>query len=345
MKKRETELDILRLLALLAVVWVHSCGIIPDSVMLPNLTSKFLTFNLAAVMWEIPAFVMISGRFFLDPERNITFVKIRKAILRLVLAFVVWDVIYQIYYILSGTYTNLNWKGILSQTLIGPYHFWYLHMTVFLYAIVPFLRKITQDKKLMEYFIALFLLFEFLTRYGVNLPLIGSTIKGILDNTYYHFTLGFSGYYILGYYLYKYRLTGKKELMIYILGIIMAAFTGLATIWMTALGAEGEEWFSKFMTPNIIIEAAAIYTFFVNRVSQIQFSEKTSEVISKLSEYSFGAYLVHALVLELLTNAGLGAIYAHPMIIIALTLVLTCLISIGVTALIRKIPVIGKKIT
>lgn len=345
MKKRETELDILRLLALLAVIWVHSCGIIPNSIMLPEFASKFLTFNLSVIMWEIPAFVMISGRFFLDPERNITFQKIKKAILRLVVAFVIWDAIYQIYYISSGTYQNLNWKGIISQALIGPYHFWYLYMMVFLYAIVPFLRKFTQEKKLMEYFIVLFVLFEFLTRYGVNLPLIGSTVNGILNSTYYHFTLGFSGYYILGYYLYKYRLTGKQEAIIYSLGAIMAAFTGLATIWMTTKGAEGEEWFSKFMTPNIIIEAAAIYTFFVNRVSQIRFSNKVSVIIDRLSEYSFGAYLVHALVLELLTDIGLGEISTHPLLVITITFVLTYLISTGVAALFRKIPVIGKKIT
>lgn len=345
MKKRETELDILRLLALLSVMFVHSCGIISDWTALPELTNKALTFNLAVIMWEIPAFVMISGRFFLDPEKDITFKKIGKAIWRLILAFLAWNVVYQAYYILAGKYADLNWKGILSQALAGPYHFWYIYMTVCLYAIVPFLRKITQDKKLMEYFIVLFLIFEFLTRYGINLPFIGSTIGEILDSTYYHFTLGFSGYYILGYYLHKYRLTGKREIILYILGIFMAAFTGMATIWMTMRGAEGKEWFSKFLMPNIIIEAAAIYTFFVNRVSRIHYGERVTAMISKLSEYSFGAYLVHALILELFTGLGLGQIPAHPVIVITLTLVLDFIASIAVTALLRKISYIGKKIT
>lgn len=345
MKKRETELDILRLLSLLAVIFVHSCGILPEDASISNGVSNFLNFHLAAIMWEIPAFVMISGRFFLDPEKNVTFKKIASAIWRVVLAFVVWDVVYQIYYLLAGTYAALNWKGVLSQALIGPYHFWYLHMTVCLYAIIPFLRKITEDKKLMEYFIVLFFVFEFLTRYGVKLPFVGSTLSEILNSTYFHFTLGFSGYYILGYYLHKYKLSGKTEILLYISGIIMAAFTGLATIWMTKQEAEGAEWFSKFMMPNIIIEAAAIYTFFVNRVGRINFGNRIAAVISKLSEYSFGAYLIHALILELLTHAGLGQLPAHPIVVIILTTVLDFSVSTAVTALLRKIPYIGKKIT
>ena len=341
MKKRETELDILRLLALLGVIFTHACGIETES----SATRNIMIFLVATVTWHVPVFVMISGRFFLDPGREFSTAKLKKAIVRLVVAFVFWNVIYQAYYILTDTYSNLNWKGILSQSLLGPYHFWYLFMLICLYAVTPFLRKIAEDRKLMEYFIVLSLVFEFLTMYGPGLPLVGATVSQIVTKTNFHFALGYSGYYILGYYLRRYPLSGKKEIGLYMMGIAMLLFTGLATVWKTNQGAEGKEWFSKYLMPNVIIEAAALYTFFVNRVSRIRFSEKVSAVVSKLAEYSFGAYLVHALVLAFSEVIFWNDIPCNPIMVVAMRVIFVFAVSTLATAMIRRIPVIGKKIT
>lgn len=341
MKKRETELDILRLMALLGVIFTHACGIRTDSAA----TKNMMTFLIATVTWHVPVFVMISGRFFLDPDRELSSAKLRKAIGHLVIAFLFWNVIYQIYYIMTGDYSNLNWKGILSQAMLGPYHFWYLFMLVCLYAVTPFLRKIAEDRKLMEYFISLFLIFEFLTMYGPGLPLVGATVSQIETKTNFHFAMGFSGYFVLGYYLHRYPLSGKKETGLYILGIVMFLFTGLATVWKTNQGAEGEEWFSKYLMPNVVIEAAALYTFFVNRIGRIRFREKVSALISELAEYSFGAYLVHALVLAFSEVIPWNAIPCNPIMVVAMRVVFVFAVSAFASALIRKIPAIGKKIT
>ena len=341
MKKRETELDILRLLATLGVIFTHACGIETESAV----TRNIMIFLVATVTWHVPVFVMISGRFFLDPDREFSTAKLKKAIGRLVVAFVFWNVIYQAYYILTDTYSNLNWKGILSQSLLGPYHFWYLFMLVCLYAVTPFLRKLAEDRKLMEYFIVLFLIFEFLTMYGPSLPLVGATVSQIVTKTNFHFALGYSGYYVLGYYLRRYPLSGKKELGLYILGIAMLLFTGFATMWKTLQGADGKEWFSKYLMPNVIIEAAALYTFFANRVSRIRFREKVSALISRLAEYSFGAYLVHALVLAFSELIPWNDIPCNPIMVVAMRVIFVFAVSTLATALIRKIPAIGKKIT
>ena len=109
MKKRETELDILRISALMMVILVHICGIQIETLPSTDKNWQIMVFLRAIVTWEVPVYIMISGRFFLDPERNITFGKIGKSILRLVLAFVLWDVAYQLYYIAAGAYADLNW--------------------------------------------------------------------------------------------------------------------------------------------------------------------------------------------------------------------------------------------
>lgn len=131
----------------------------------------------------------------------------------------------------------------------------------------------------------------------------------------------------------------------YILGIAMLLFTGLATVWKTSQGAEGEEWFSKYLMPNVVIEAAAIYTFFASRVSRIRFCEKVSLCISRVAEYSFGVYLIHALVLAFSDVIPWNDIPCNPIILIAMRVILVFGVSTLATAFIRKIPVIGKKIT
>lgn len=338
MKNRETELDILRLLAALGVIFTHASGIDEGS-------GADLVFLTATVTWHVPVFVMLSGRFFLDPGREMPVEKLLKSIARLISAFLFWNLVYQIYYILTGTYDSLNWKGILSQALVGPYHFWYLYMLVGLYAITPFLRKITESRVLSRYFLLLFLIFSFLTGYGVQLPLIGSTLQEIVTKTNFHFALGYSGYFVLGYYLRCYPPKGWREPVLYALGILMLLATGLGTVWKSRMGAEGEEWFSKYLLPNVIVEAAALYTFFVKRISKLQFREKTAALLATLSRYSFGTYLLHALVLELLSISGIFRNAQIPGVAIAAAVLLAYGISTALTALIKKIPTIGKILT
>lgn len=345
MKKRETELDILRLLAMLAVIWVHVGGMESKALPTSDPDCQWLIFLKSIMTWEIPVYVMISGRFFLDPDREMPFSKIRKAIGRLVIAFVFWNVIYQLWYIPNGTYSGLNWKGILSQALIGPYHFWYLYMIVGLYLITPFLRKIAEDKKLSEYFIALFFLFSFLTKYAVELPFIGATLGSMLDSMSMKFVLGYSGYYILGYYLRRYPLADKQERWLYIFGVALLLLGAIANTWQSVREGAYTERYTGYTNPNTIIVAAAIYTLFTKRIGKLTFPEKVTGLISKLSEYSFGVYLIHALVLDFVGTTGMKPSVPHPLVMMPVITLLTFAVTAVLVALIRKIPKVGRKIT
>lgn len=345
MKKRETELDILRIVALLAVILVHICGGPVDTIPPTTADWKIMVLLRGLVTWEVPVYVMISGRFFLDPERDITFTKIRKSIFRLMLAFLVWDVIYAGYYFLNGAYSGLNWKGIFGEAIIGPYHFWYLHMLILVYAITPFLRKITADKKLMEYFIVLFLIFQFITEYGPLLPFVGSIIDQWLGIANYYFTLGYSGYYILGYYLYKHKLPTKLEIPLYIVGICTLAASALANLNASLAAGYEVVQYTQYMRPNIIIVTMAVYTFGVKRLSRLSLSDKAVRILSSLSEHSFGVYLIHALVIEGFALLGMTPTLIHPLLMIPIYTVIVYLTSHFVIVLLRKIPHIGRKIT
>lgn len=345
MKKRETELDILRIFALLMVILVHVCGMQVKKLPSTDMDWRILVFLRAIVTWEVPVYVMISGRFFLDPKRNVSFGKIGKAILRLALAFILWDVIYQIYYIAVGAYEDLNWKGILSEALAGPYHFWYLWMLVGMYAVTPFLRKIVLDKKLTEYFLVLYLVFQFLTEYGQTLPLIGSTVQAVLSKTHFHFTLGYSGYYVLGYYLYQYPISDKAEKTLYAVGAALLIGAACGNTYRSIREGFEDVWYTQYLLPNIVIEAMAVYTFAVKRISGIRFSEKGIRWITALSDYSFGVYLIHALVIEFYGHVGLTPTLVNPLVMVPVLTVLAYGTSHIAAVLLRKIPYVGKRMT
>lgn len=345
LEKRQIELDLLRILAMFAVVMVHTCGMNPENMSYDKVTRLSSTLISALTTWEIPAFVMISGRFFLDPERDVSPDRVKKAVLRLLIAFLVWNVVYQIYYIFTGTYSGLNWKGIVMQVIQGPYHFWFLYMMVGVYLLIPFLRKITENKALMEYFLVLFIVFGFLTNYGPALPAVGSTISTIMDHTSFHFALGFTGYFVAGYYFYKYPLSKRLEAIIYAAGFVLWLGAGSLTAINSVYYGIHDEFFVKFLMPNVGIVTFAIYTLFVKRISRVRFKPSQVFLIKKMSEYSAGIYYIHALTLDLLAMAGFSPLVAFPMITVPLFALVAIFLSGIIIYTIRKIPCVGWRIT
>ena len=344
MKKRETELDILRFSALFFVVLMHSSG---NQNINAALDSKHFSAFVAAIVWCVPAFVMISGRIFLDPTKTVTIpVIFSKYLLRIISAFIVWTGVYVIYYILSGTYNNLNIFGIAHQFIYGPYHFWYLYMLAGLYLTTPFLRKIAHDDQLCIYFLILFAILNIITGYLVYLPKIGSIIAEAMERLNLHLVIGYAGYFVLGYFIYKNRdrISPRLEAIIYIGGILLLCTTCIVEDHLSE-ELQSQDFVKQYMKPNIVAISAALFVFFEKRISRINFTEKTRHLFTRLTELGFGAYAIHALVICLLSYIPLPTAAQYPYISLFLLTAVTVLLSLLATALLRKIPYIGKKIT
>lgn len=345
MHSRETELDILRFIALIAVVLTHVNADFVTSMDIYSTDWLIANTFRALVAWHVPIFVMISGRFFLAPQKEISLRMLySKYIKRLLIAFVVWSAVYQLYYYATGR-MNLNWKGWITEFIIGPYSFWYLWMCVGLYMITPFLRLISAKKQLSEYFILLFFVFSTLVNFGEGLPIVGTTISAVLDQMYFYFGLGFSGYYILGYYLVNNPPNKEVEHILYIMALVMLIFTVIATAWQSRSAGEYNGWFTNYLMPTVIIEATALYTFFCKHVRGHMFSDVAKKFWTRITELSFGVYLIHVLAIEFLSLGGLSVTMASPLITVPVLTRITYILSLLIVVVIRKIPYIGEKIT
>ena len=106
-------------------------------------------------------FVMVSGIFFLSPERHVTAGKIwRKNVLKMTFAYIFWCLVYALYriYFQSPQPIDLTPQILITQWLHQERHLWYIPMIIGLYILVPILRPITasRDTKMFRYLIIIF---------------------------------------------------------------------------------------------------------------------------------------------------------------------------------------------
>ena len=151
-------LDVMRVVAILAVIMVHvSAQNLYDAKICSN---EWIIFNAydSLVRWCVPLFVMISGSLFLN--RNIEIYKIyRKYLLRLVIAFIFWSIIYALYaYFKDG----LSLTNFVLEIISGHYHMWYIFMICGLYILTPILKKIAESESVTKYYILLAIIFTFI---------------------------------------------------------------------------------------------------------------------------------------------------------------------------------------
>ena len=317
-QNRYAYMDYLRFFAVIAVVAIHVSG---QNWYLTNF--KMLEWNICNVFnsisrWGVPVFVMLSGALFLEKEIPLKQL-FYKYILRLVISYFVWSVLYASlipigYYILGRT-TALSWKAIVAKSIQGSYHLWFVPMLVGLYMCVPIFKKIVESKKLSAYFLIISLFFNFIIPQIQTLSqdFIGGSfytgikeISNLLSSMSISPFLGFSFYFILGYWLNNIELTKKQRSVIYILGILGFMLTiSLNSIMAWKTNDSYTIYYDSFSI-NVLLESVCIHTWFKYKVYENQRMNKTIFVLSKCC---FGAYLVHLFVLAAFSVVGLGCLH------------------------------------
>lgn len=307
---------------------------------------QLFSFLRSSLNWPVPIFVMISGALFLTG--NISTEKIyKKNILRIITAFIFWSPIYALLSLAEGS----SIMGVCAQTIQGHYHMWFLFMIVGLYLIVPFVKRIVESQMLIKYFLALGLVFTVVIPQGLKiLGFINESVGDILNSTVgqmnFYFTLGYIFYFVLGYYLSKTDISKRTRCIIYILSILGFVSTIFGTSFISIYANEPKDILvlGNFNV-NIMLQSLGVFVFMKYNVDSIHISDKMKSIIGKLSKYSFGAYLVHAMVLEQLRNIfGLDTLSFNPVLSILVIMLIVSVVSFLVSWICNHIPVLNKYI-
>jgi len=343
-------LDMMRIFATFTVIILHASA--QNWLEVATNSYEWQVFNIynSFVRFNVQLFVVISGALFLDPAYKTSIKKLyQKNILRLLTAYIAWSFIYAV---LTYYYSGLNYstievvKYIIKTTINSHYHLWFVPMIIGVYMMVPILRPITEhkdSKKICEYFLFLFFIigilkpsiFAFEFPYKAQLSYVANIINVST-------VAGWLGYFILGYYLRKYEMKKLYRNIIYMLGIIGYLFSALGSSYLSIKTGSATSFFTFSFSLSSFFSTVAWFIFFKYEVSKINLSEKSIKIISRMSKNMFGLYLVHALVLKLVTSIGLTTLSFNPLLSIPIISLITFIIGYVLVVLISKIPYINK---
>lgn len=298
-----------------------------------------------AVRYSVPVFVMLSGVFMLDPEREMPLKKLYgKHVLRLLLLLVPWSLGYALLNeVALPLYQGetVEWERLFTLSFLGDYHFWYLLMIIGLYLAVPILRRITQDPKTLWYTIGFWALFGVLGRMISTMPGCSSLGTLLLDRAHLHFFFGYSGYFLLGYALHTLRLTGKQERLLGMLWPLGFLLTASATLWFSGqVGKHLQRYMSNFSV-FVLMEAVGVFLFFDRSkpVERVLARPHFARLVSFLSPLTLGIYLIHPAILSICVRV----FHRGPaLLLVPVHFIVALLAGIAFAFCMKKIPLLRR---
>lgn len=333
---RKCTYDLMRIIAIFAVIIIHVSAEtwyhhqIDKTWLLNNFINGLVS------SWAVPLFVAISGALLLKKDVSYSGV-FKKWLPRIMICLIVWHFIYYFYETRTFSINSLI-VGIKNLLIGKSYsHLWYLYFVLGLYIILPFLSKLVKslDKK---YLLILIIITTFV---GIIIP----TVKNITNfdlNQYTNMYIIFSfnalvPYLLLGYYLNEYKIENSKFIIIItFIGIILLILNSLygnhiSVIKNTAITFAYK---NSITAMPVVISIFSIINKYCDKVE--------SRIISTLGELTFGVYLIHFLVIKMLTHYHITNNIINPLFGNIIVAILVAIISYLIVYLISKIPYLRK---
>lgn len=332
MKKNFFWIDFLKSLAAFAVIILHVS--VP---VVYRFEEKEIwwagNFYNSLVRFSVPIFVMISGVLLLGKsEKLLDF--LQKRFLRLLLPFALWSIIYLALKIDYSLPTNEILSYAIKQLKGGTeFHLWYVYMIIGLYLFIPILNKwiLNSTKKEIIYFLSIWIFILLL-----QFPIFNKLFTRI-DFRYFS---GYIGYLVLGYFLQHFvNLKRSVGILLFLLGFL---FTAITTYFLSETSGVLDARFYDFLSVNVVVASIGIFIAFKDIIIK---NEKIIKGISFISKYSYGIYLSHIFVLIMFAKIGFSYDFFNYWIRIPFIAISCFALSLLLTFLISKIPLVGKYVS
>ena len=345
-KNRIFYLDVLRVVACLSVIMIHSSG--------HYITKDVGSFNYwIGIIFDsfsrvaVPLFVMISGCLFLDSKYNYSNKKIKDSIKKMILFFIFWSSIYcLIFNIIINILNNssIDIVKILGSLIIGHYHLWFIYLIIGLYLIVPLLRLWVneENKHYVEYFLIISIFITFLIPQLISICCNYSNLFNYFDNIVNNYIQlkyvgGYTTYFILGWYINKYDFKYKKT--IYIFGIVGLFITIFGSYFLSVSLNQNMQLFDD-LSINILLFSVAVFLFVKNKLYHIK--NHNNKIVDTISKNSLGIYGIHVFFVTLILNILDSYSLNYALIFIPFVFLLSFFLSLLCTILLSKIPGLKK---
>lgn len=333
---RKTGLDLCRIVACLAVVMIHTVMLFWDfDPAVP--TWALYNFLSLAVRFGVPLFFMISGSLLLGRE-TLDFKKHLARTGRFVLLFYVWSLIC---YGLDARFFHIWTRegNFLLLVLAGYYHEWFLPALVLCYCALPLLHGMlygeAENIRKGVWLLCGTAVLLTTAQSPADKPPLAAALLGPWQVSDLRYLI----YFLLGWYLGGRKLSGKA------LGLLGAAalaslllFAHLNRRYAVSLGCAVGIWYGYLQLPA----ALTACFFFCLCHSLEERLAPAAGVLKELSACAFGVYLLHPLAIDALRARHLDFRDYNTLWFFPACCLSFVLLPLGVTWLLRKIPLLRK---
>lgn len=289
---RTPAFDLLRVFGAFAVVLIHVCGAYRDGLAEIGAAAWATTIGLNGLSrWAVPLFIMISGALLLADKRKFDLRHfVNRRLLKVVVPFVLWSVIY----LCIDAYLRPD-PGLWSKVAALPTHAAWYHLSFFyffipLYLLIPVLmwiRDLPHGRHVLASYLALWMV-------GICIELFCPAKYRWPDFFLY------SGYLLLGYFM---RNISNRVASILLVGGMLAAMLTSAAVIAQSLAASDYvtgQWFS-YKTVNVALAAMGVFCLGFLLTAR---RHTLPPLVSRLAASSLGIYLIHPIILIPLRDLG-----------------------------------------
>lgn len=278
-KNRFIEMDMLRGMAILAVILIHiSSGETGTFYLIINQLSRF----------AVPIFLFLSGLGLTlsDKLNEGYFIFLKKRISKVLPLYLLWTIIYS----LVTLKENISALGLVKSVILGNafYHLYYVPLIIAFYILYPLLKRMARNKVAMIV-ILLVTIASQLTGWLFDISILKDT-RNLLNWSIY-FVLGI--WFANNYEAVKQKLKSYPKITMTLLFVTVVGIVSETFLYLNSNHSLADA--TTSMRPTIIL-----YTvLFISFIMIVKWSNKTvTNVINELSKLSYGIYLSHALFLS-----------------------------------------------
>lgn len=288
MTKRKYELDVLRVLAAVAVVVFHVlASSVNNDPMVSGQMHRVITAISATLQWHVPVFFMITGYLWLGEEKDCNFHKMYPNIRRFVLVLFTigfsYAMLERIFALreISFELLLLAFRDVLLGNLWD--HMWYIYSIIGIYLFLPVLKPffVHGSRQAIMLFTGLLYLFNVIIPSAESVTLLRNPID---------FPVTAPAFYVcIGGVISKLRKEKKDKLQY----TIVSFCCSIVAIFLIELYIpEYNSWISLIKS----ISAVSIFLSVIDYFS----GKKELNWLRKISECSFGIYLFHPFFINLM---------------------------------------------
>ena len=303
-KQRRVYLDFINSVAIMWVVLLHVRFITPDN---PSSSAWWVENILSGFgVVAVPLFFMATGINLLDFTRRESIGTFyHKRFTKILIPMILWAQIYLFVHMWTGS-TPFPGVHEILRTLVAPSSeaatFWYLEALVGVYLVLPIFSYAIRGAQTEQATTARTGFFWLMAALGLVLPIITQAIHLIYPHVLPEFVApitGYLGFCLLGYALANTEFSRAWRIVIYLLGIVGLGGFIFGSAYLIEHRPTFVPLVHGYLAVPAILWASAVLVFCkYSRIGQA--SPTVQNILKRLAALTFGVYLVHLLIIQIL---------------------------------------------